>query len=500
MRIWWLLMAVLLPACGAHRYGSGWLEETPGRLGRQSADERCGPVGLRRVSLGTRWGEALRVYVESATPVRGVARVHVAGRPEPATPFVLEKGGQGRQLLLERAWENERLSVPSGLDRDVVLDVTVTELTTPQGDCGSVVFSLEQGVLAPRDEKAFIAELIRRGGPDVEAWRRAEAEKEALAVRARPPPMPTLSPSERPTTGRVFMQPSSEPGAFVAWTREDTTDETSWTGWPESRRLRLVPVGPPLGRAGWVVLAGQTPSVLAVAEATSKVYGVELPQTPVEVDRLLTRLRFDLESEDAAVLAFYAGLPATRAALKKVRAAKTPVRFDTLARHLTDRAALDAASQTLQFSTAYGLGWPLPPGTRLSSHFGPRTHPTLGGTRLHTGIDLPVPEGTLIRASDEGLVLRAGEDSVSGRFIVIDHGFGVTTAYCHNSRLLVTEGQYVGRGDVISESGNTGRSTGPHLHYQLELGRRPVDPLLFRGAERPMPVSARESPAMQRVD
>jgi len=78
-----------------------------------------------------------------------------------------------------------------------------------------------------------------------------------------------------------------------------------------------------------------------------------------------------------------------------------------------------------------------------------------------------------------GVVRRASEDDLNGRVLIIDHGRGVTTAYCHNSELDVHVGQVLERGQVISHSGNTGRSTGPHLHYQLELGHAPVDPLLF---------------------
>ena len=67
---------------------------------------------------------------------------------------------------------------------------------------------------------------------------------------------------------------------------------------------------------------------------------------------------------------------------------------------------------------------------------------------------------------------------------MLDHGRGVTTAYCHNSELVVAVGQRVERGQLVARSGNTGRSTGPHLHYQLELAARPMDPLKFRTSVR----------------
>jgi murein DD-endopeptidase MepM/ murein hydrolase activator NlpD len=77
-------------------------------------------------------------------------------------------------------------------------------------------------------------------------------------------------------------------------------------------------------------------------------------------------------------------------------------------------------------------------------------------------------------------VRRAGEDSANGRAVVLDHGGGVTTIYCHNGEILVREGQRVERGQIIARSGNSGRSTGPHLHYQLDLAGAPVDPLRYR--------------------
>ena len=79
---------------------------------------------------------------------------------------------------------------------------------------------------------------------------------------------------------------------------------------------------------------------------------------------------------------------------------------------------------------------------------------------------------------------RAWEDAVNGRVLIIDHGEGVSTAYCHNSRVRLKAGDHVDAGEVIASSGTTGRSTGPHLHYQLELFGRPTDPLAFRAAGR----------------
>jgi murein DD-endopeptidase MepM/ murein hydrolase activator NlpD len=101
---------------------------------------------------------------------------------------------------------------------------------------------------------------------------------------------------------------------------------------------------------------------------------------------------------------------------------------------------------------------------------------------MHTGVDLPLPQGTAVRTVAGGVVRRVGEDAINGKVLIIDHGHGVSTAYCHNQALEVRKGQVVTRGQIIARSGSTGRSTGPHLHYQLELGGAPVDPLRYRSA------------------
>ena len=111
-----------------------------------------------------------------------------------------------------------------------------------------------------------------------------------------------------------------------------------------------------------------------------------------------------------------------------------------------------------------------------------REHPVLGGQRLHAGVDLGVPVGTEIHAVAPGIVRRASEDSVTGLALAIDHGSGVSTVYFHNDALLVRKGDHVAQGQIVSRSGNSGRSTGPHLHYQLDLPSGPVDPLRFRAA------------------
>lgn len=119
---------------------------------------------------------------------------------------------------------------------------------------------------------------------------------------------------------------------------------------------------------------------------------------------------------------------------------------------------------------------------RMTSGFGYRVHPVLGGIRIHSGIDLAAPTGTSVIASSAGTVCRAGWASGYGLLVVIDHGGGVQTRYGHLSGLAVAIGQHVRAGDVLGYVGSTGRSTGPHLHYEVRRNGAAVDPLGGRRA------------------
>jgi murein DD-endopeptidase MepM/ murein hydrolase activator NlpD len=97
----------------------------------------------------------------------------------------------------------------------------------------------------------------------------------------------------------------------------------------------------------------------------------------------------------------------------------------------------------------------------------------------HSGVDIAVAANTEIRAAGAGRVRAAGSDDVYGLYVIIDHGDGLESVYGHASRLLVTAGDQVERGKVIALSGSTGRSTAPHLHFEVRRDGKPVDPLLF---------------------
>ncbi|WP_086235914.1 M23 family metallopeptidase [Campylobacter devanensis] len=118
----------------------------------------------------------------------------------------------------------------------------------------------------------------------------------------------------------------------------------------------------------------------------------------------------------------------------------------------------------------------------VTASFGWRIHPVLGHRHLHQGIDLRAPIGTPVYAPADGVVQVAGFNIVSGYgyLVVLEHNFGFKTRFAHLSRKdVVKEGQFVKKGDLIGYSGNTGISTGPHLHYEIRFVQRPLDPINF---------------------
>ena len=118
------------------------------------------------------------------------------------------------------------------------------------------------------------------------------------------------------------------------------------------------------------------------------------------------------------------------------------------------------------------LGW-------VTSGFGFRTNPFTGLTQMHEGVDISNRVGTLILAPAEGIISDIGNDLVHGRIVVISHGFAMTSRYSHLSKVLVKTGQKVKRGDKVAEVGMTGKTTGPHLHYEVRLNGIPVNPMRY---------------------
>jgi len=112
----------------------------------------------------------------------------------------------------------------------------------------------------------------------------------------------------------------------------------------------------------------------------------------------------------------------------------------------------------------------------ITSSFGPRLHPILGYTRMHSGVDMNAPQGQAIRALTGGRIILASSNGGYGNTVIIDHGGGLTSLYAHQSSFNVRYGDVVDGGDVIGYAGASGLATGPHLHFETRINGTPVDP------------------------
>ncbi|MDX8451638.1 M23 family metallopeptidase [Mesorhizobium sp. VK9D] len=150
--------------------------------------------------------------------------------------------------------------------------------------------------------------------------------------------------------------------------------------------------------------------------------------------------------------------------------------FDSKVKELDE--ALDALDGVKKEARKLPLANPAP-GRTVTSPFGVRTDPILGSAALHTGMDFRAPIGMPAKVTAAGIVTRAGWAGGYGRMVEVDHGNGFATRYGHLSEIDVSVGQKLAAGDVIGKTGSSGRSTGPHLHYEVRHDGQAVDPLRF---------------------
>ena len=122
-------------------------------------------------------------------------------------------------------------------------------------------------------------------------------------------------------------------------------------------------------------------------------------------------------------------------------------------------------------------------GVRLTSSYGMRNHPILRQRRQHNGVDLAAARGTPVYATADGRIGRAERFSSYGNYVQIEHGGDLQTRYAHLSSYTVQAGELVQRGDLIGYVGSTGRSTGPHLHYEVRVDGEPVNPIPYMTAD-----------------
>jgi murein DD-endopeptidase MepM/ murein hydrolase activator NlpD len=232
-----------------------------------------------------------------------------------------------------------------------------------------------------------------------------------------------------------------------------------------------------------------SPAPVLVASATPDVGSVSLPTPAVpgrEIDllALVRELHARHGSRVLTLSAFFLGPAPMERALKRLRLPPERIRTGTLLRVLRrkERPLLRHVGEAERWATLYALGWPVDRSWRVTSRFGPRIHPILGVPSEHRGIDIAVPMGTEVRAPAPGVVTRVRQGPINGHWIELDHGDGVRTQYSHLSLVEVKRGQQVKAGEPVARSGDTGRVTGPHLHYQVKLPGGFVDPLGSRAS------------------
>jgi murein DD-endopeptidase MepM/ murein hydrolase activator NlpD len=143
-------------------------------------------------------------------------------------------------------------------------------------------------------------------------------------------------------------------------------------------------------------------------------------------------------------------------------------RFDGLLDKLEDERSLLASTPSIRPVKGF-----------ITSGFGYRISPFTGGREFHKGLDIANRKGTKVHATADGVISFAGRKGTLGFCVVIDHGHGLVTEYAHLSKILKKRGDKVKRGDIVGQIGSTGRSTGPHLHYEVHLNGVPVNPSTY---------------------
>lgn len=226
------------------------------------------------------------------------------------------------------------------------------------------------------------------------------------------------------------------------------------------------------------------------------------PVNPVEVTRLQTEIRelrkvnqsFETNiqklqdqlsgyEDRTRELAIVAGVESLGDGVEAGIGGNAPEDGTDLPRMQARAALLDGALDTVEARLEQRMRWisstPAISPVRgiLTSGFGYRADPMTHGRGNHQGIDIAASYGQPVHASGDGLVLQAGEQGGYGKAVFLAHGFGLTTRYGHMSAITVRPGQRVKRGDVIGRVGSSGRSTGPHLHYEVRVDGEPLNPV-----------------------
>jgi murein DD-endopeptidase MepM/ murein hydrolase activator NlpD len=357
---------------------------------------------------------------------------------------------------LQRQIERKRDQIESHRGRERVLTSEISAFThrinTLQADITqlqSQQFSLEADLEAKRAELAQIQEDLRRERLYLARLRRRLAEARVeLAAR-----LVELYKQDAPDVVTVVL----EADGFA-----DLLEQTEFMQRASAQDARII-ARVREAKVESIATAARLDKLEERAEAVARAIEAEVAQV-VAVKGQLVERRDRWAEARAGKNELLANTRADRQALEE--------HVDALEREQAEVAARLAGASAVAGPIRQGSGaliWPA--NGSISSPFGMRWG------RLHAGVDMPMPQGTPLRAAASGRVAIAGWVGGYGNYTCIQHSGSLSTCYGHQSRIGVSVGQSVGQGQVIGNSGNTGNSTGPHLHFEVRINGSPVDPL-----------------------
>ena len=225
---------------------------------------------------------------------------------------------------------------------------------------------------------------------------------------------------------------------------------------------------------------GELPAIMMLTEVRNELSDLEYEQ--IRQVAALTDATY-AKRTDLLENARNAGLPVRVDAITGTGGPFIPSNATDLSAHFQEEVtsfnkAVGALNQAKDVVRSFPIAHPAP-GKAISSRFGNRKDPIVGRSAFHAGLDFRTPTGTPIRSAAYGKVVKAGRHGGYGNLVEIKHANGLTTRYAHLSKIYVKIGQKVAAGSKIGAAGSTGRSTGPHLHYEVRTNGKPINPLNY---------------------
>jgi murein DD-endopeptidase MepM/ murein hydrolase activator NlpD len=339
-----------------------------------------------------------------------------------------------RQTRMQHSYEDRIAQLRSDIDR-----LTSRQLLNQQAVEAEVerLLGRQAALDARQDVIAGLSQAIRRSGLDVD-----EAAADAAPSGAEPEPV---------TTGSVYPDDTAE---------DSFSDAGSLSG-----------------------IADVTSAPVVEMQAVESSLDELARQQVAYVDAVATRVAQRTQRIESVLKRLGHRPPATRLATDAVGGPFVaidedvdPETFRTKVEVVTGE--IDRFATVRRFASQLPLSRPIA-GAAVTSRFGTRIDPFLGRLAMHTGIDFRAALGHPARATAGGTVITAEYSGGYGNMVEIDHGNGITTRFGHMSRIDVTAGQVVSAGTIVGRAGSTGRSTGPHLHYEIRIDGEAIDPMRY---------------------